>query len=601
MKELVANVSEFVLPYENKDEVGDDALATRAEIASQLAELPAEAFSRVQNFQPEVGCAHGCSFCAQGAGGEVVSLTKHDVRNLVAATAVAARVVAQQYEHPERVEKHGLLGYDRIGHKPGVIFPYFDNEPLAYPHLDEVVKGLHEVMGSKIRISTVGYNPNNAELHAMHQRLASEHADAFDGMRFSFSRYPKDWKDPEAYEDAMATTMRTYRPVVDALGYGKDEGAAELRYAPNIETSDSPLDDLIIGGHHVVRSGPYLLVSLAEQTDVPQSSVVGIDGRAAVPSSTGLPYQMFVSDANVRNGDWQSYAEEQIEAIKNAKQSGDVPPEFMTGEDTHNRQVQLYEFTNPDGPYYAVDPSFTEDGMFTALHLYQQTETRKVSGYLDTTRYFLNELLEYKYGQGLERRQSLDGANWEHVGEVVAKLEAKEHELAKYNQHAAEYVRQEVTPLIGMYCRSLEKSGYGPGAFFDRFTMDTGTIVNLGRSKALFKGLVSQEDMPLTPQEERGYGDETSIAATRGRIWRWAPSPFLNQGERLRRSLTGLKNTAAAKGMIALRELDYHTLTEFTPEGKKLRTAHIGGFTLNKLMGKEAQRLFTTIPIEVRE
>jgi hypothetical protein len=54
-----------------------------------------------------------------------------------------------------------------------------------------------------------------------------------------------------------------------------------------------------------------------------------------------------------------------------------------------------------------------------------------------------------------------------------------------------------------------------PELFSRDFTIDTGQIVNQGRARGLFRGLVSLDDEPMTPREERGYG-QVSLSSARG-------------------------------------------------------------------------------------
>ena len=574
--------------------ISPEDAATRERLVTQMRRMPDGAFTRVQNVQGEVGCAHGCAFCSQGAGGDITQFTARDVRNLIAATKVVATEVADRNGQREKAEKYGLLGFDREEHKPGVIFPYFDNDPFSYLHFDELVGGLHEDLGNKVRLSTVGYSRKNEDLQAMHERVARDYTEAFDGIRFSFSRYPRGWNDPEEYKADSANTLRTYKPVVEFLGAGKEKAAAELRYAPNVSIEKGPLDDTIINDRHVIRSGQYLLVSSEPLSELEETKVVGIDGRTAITSNEGALYHVFVSDTHIRHGDWHSFAEHVTDSLPEKATDRFTP---MTGfeDSVLTKQSNVFLFSNADGPYYAADPSFQEDGAFHALQLYPQTETRKVSGYLDTTRYFLNTLLEYKRDHGVGRRESLPDAQWEHVDEVLRKLTTIQEELAPYDRSTANYIENQVTRLVQSYREVLERADYEPEFFFNRFTVDTGTIVNQGRARPQFKGLASQNDMPLTPQEERGYGDATSIAAGRGRIWRWSPAPYTEKGERDKVSLTGTKNTVADRGVMIARELDYHTLTEFTPEGEQLGIQKIEGFELNKISGSEAKTIFVSV------
>lgn len=108
-------------------------------------------------------------------------------------------------------------------------------------------------------------------------------------------------------------------------------------------------------------------------------------------------------------------------------------------------------------------------------------------------------------------------------------------------------------PLTQAHATVLHEAGYPPTAFFDRnITIDTGQIVNQGNAIALFRGLASTQDEPMTPREERGYGD-VSLSSVRGTVWRLAPAP-IEPG--LAAFFIGGKNTAYRRAALVVEELD---------------------------------------------
>ncbi|MFF8381638.1 hypothetical protein ACF07V_36720 [Streptomyces sp. NPDC015661] len=119
-------------------------------------------------------------------------------------------------------------------------------------------------------------------------------------------------------------------------------------------------------------------------------------------------------------------------------------------------------------------------------------------------------------------------------------------ELEPVDAAAAAHLREQVHPQVAAYAAALEKAGYPPQLFFSRaFTIDTGQIVNQGRSEHLFRGLTGTNGEPMTPREERGFG-QASMSTVRGPIWRITPLPLTPTG-RLPIAVAGKKNEATAR------------------------------------------------------
>ncbi len=211
------------------------------------------------------------------------------------------------------------------------------------------------------------------------------------------------------------------------------------------------------------------------------------------------------------------------------------------------RTVNVFRFANADGDYYAVNPDFHHSGHFTALHLYPRTTARRRSGYTDATRWFLNTLLDHKAKRELARRAPFLHATTADVTAIIAALDATASQLATgIDTAAVRHLRAVVIPLVTTYAEALAQAGHPPSVFFSRdFTVDTGQIVNQGRAMGLFRGLVSLDGEPMTPREERGFG-QVSLSTVRGPIWRIAPAPLAPAG-RLPVAVAGGKNTATAE------------------------------------------------------
>lgn len=500
-------------------------------LREQLRTLPDEAFTRLQYLAPAVGCFNRCAFCSQAAGRDVWQLTKPGLTDLLTTVAEVA------------TERGAGIASGRI-HRPGVIFPYLDNDIGSYPHLDTYAALARNVLKVRLRVSTVGYSAQSRPLSAMHRRLVSDYPDVFDGIRFSVTPYTSGFagRGPgmsrEAYVTDLAAALAVYRPLLDRLGHGPATAACELRFAPLLGLGE--LTDTRIDGHHVLACGPHLLIAIESGIEpLPETVIERLDEHTQpVFSHPGARYLHIISDT--------------------AKPTAAVVRSALCGDLTvphHAREVRLHWFSNADGPYYAADPDFHPDGTFTALHLYPATDARRASGYTDATRWFLNTLLAHKAARGLSRRAEFPEATRADVDTVLTAITGHADALQTIDAHAASHLRTQVHPLVTTYAKALEQAGYPPSAFFSRaFTVDTGQIVNQGRAQGLFRGLAATNGEPMTPREERGFG-QASLSTVRGPIWRITPLPYAAAG-RLPIAVAGGKNPTTAAPSLLVEELD---------------------------------------------
>ncbi|MDQ0700902.1 hypothetical protein [Streptomyces sp. W4I9-2] len=499
-------------------------------LLDQLRALPAEAFTRVQYIAPQVGCFNGCAMCSQFAGRDTWGLTREGLTGLFTALGQVS------------AERDLPVASGRI-HRPGVVFPYLDNDIGSYAHLDRYAELARDVLNVKLRVSTVGYSSHSPHLTAMHERLVAEHTGSFDGVRFSITPYTlgftgRSGTDRQAYIDDLAAALRTYRPLLDALGHGAATAACELRFAPLVGIGE--LTDTHIDGHHVLATGPHLLISRHRAaSELPETVIERLNERTQpVYSRPGAEYLHVTSD----------YAEPTATTVRAALDGTLTVPH-------RPREVRLHRFTNADGPYWAADPDFHQDGTFTALHLYPATSVRPNSGYTDATRPLLNALLAHKRAHGLGRRDEFEHATGADVDAVLDVLAVRAEELEPVDITAAEHLREQIHPQVAAYAAALEKAGYPPRLFFSRaFTIDTGQIVNQGRAERLFRGLTGTNGEPMTPREERGFG-QASLSTVRGPIWRITPLPLTPTG-RLPIALAGKKNQATSTPSLLVEELD---------------------------------------------
>ena len=567
----------LVLPDEADRQPSGETLARRRAIYDQVRELPDEAFTHLQYLQPQIGCFNRCVFCSQHAGTEVWQLSPTGLRDLF---AVLHCVVAERWPHA------ATLGGDRV-HKPRVLFPYVDNDIGSYACLDEYVRLVRDLFGGRVRLTTVGFSPGNARLAAMHRTIAGELGDAVAGMRLSVTPFTVGWgagrtdTSRAQFCDDLAEVLAIYRPLADRLGTGKEAVSVEIRFRPLVATV--PVTDIVVEGRHVIQAGPHLLVSRAKAGRPQPCRVVGasnnIPGRRdqtvapePVFSGDGRPYLHVVSDGLAR-GDLGA-------ALQRVLGSGPVGGE--------RREAELYRIEHRDGDYYACDPTFLSDGTMRSLMVFPDTP-RRVSGYNDATRFFLQELLAHKRTCGYGRREEFPEADVSDNEAVLLRLRGRAADLAGYDSRAAAHLEQEVLPLISGYAQALIRSGLPASLFFSRrFTIDTGQAVNQGRGHVLFKGLLSEPDVPANPWEERAY----LISHSKGYIWRIAPMPYPpGPAAAPGPGRHGRKNTLASQPSLVVEEIDpRHVQPRDFDTGKRLRRYQITGVSMEHLTVGDGRR-----------
>ncbi len=124
----------------------------------------------------------------------------------------------------------------------------------------------------------------------------------------------------------------------------------------------------------------------------------------------------------------------------------------------------------------------------------------------------MNAILNYKAKRGCERRTKLTDATWDDVRAVLDSIKETAKSLDSCDENAAAHIRRNVLPLVESYVRVLQLAEYPADTFFDPdFTIDTGQIVNQGRAKKFFLGLVNNEEEPVTPREARAFGDHIAF------------------------------------------------------------------------------------------
>lgn len=526
--------------------VSKQDLESRLLLIEAFRSLPKEMITNLRHLLPQAGCLNQCSFCSQSAAPTIYQLTEVALRNLFAALKTVSLEVARRHVASGnqsyltgnalssegvfltnfKMPDFGLVGYGRTGHRPGVIYPYLDNDIASYPFFLQYIKYLKEDLGAKVRLSTVGYSRHNQQLQKMHEQINKDCLGSLGGVRVSVTPYTLGWTTKgeksgltsrDEFVLDLANFLTTYRPAVDYLGSGDRAASVEFRFPPLI--FECEVEEKLILNHHVIHAGPYLLIGTASTGTLPSFHVAKVkaNNRHSLNINEWFEeYTMVISERVFENGAWETIAQTIIQ-----KECGNIE-EMLPG--CTVRRSKLYLMENDDGSYYAADPSMTEFGHF-AKEFYPQSGQRSMSGYIDSERYFLNVLLKHKRSKGIGRKEMFFNASWKDVGEVIDLLKKKVSRMESLNPSVARHLQEHVLPIVLAHSKALEMSGYPAKYFFDKgFTIDTGEICNLGGAYREYKGMTSRRNSAITPQHERVYSSSGALA-TEGKIWIIGVSP----------------------------------------------------------------------------
>jgi len=560
----------------------------RKELAEQIRTLPREALQTMRHFQTQVGCLNRCSFCSQSAGTTLWNMSRQDLANIVAALKTvslewardegevcaepldATGVFSPQFVMPS----HGLIGNKR-NDRPGVIYCYLDNDPAAYPHLDDMVQWLHEDLGVQVRIATVGYSRLNSKIQAMHERISSTLMSGIAGLRLSFSPYTYGWTQAaervgaatrDDFERDVATMLDTYRSTFLSDLKGRKGACVELRFRPLVVSAEVEVRE--IRGHLVIRSGPYMAVQKAASRDLGIATITDAKSHGTQLSLPGEPcWLIYTSEKVIR---------EQDEEVITALQQSTLPATLQC------RHSTLHRLSNDDGEYFAIDAERQVGGV-TAKYFYPKTSQRPGPGYIDGERYLLNLLIKAKT---TGRNQT-----WTDVESIISELSDLASTLNANDPEVAHYIREQIIEVVESYVHVLHLANYPATAFFDKdLTVETGHICNLGRAYHEYKAIASRPDLPLTPNHERAFG-LTGELAEEGQAWRMAVAPVL--GGSSTKSARGERNTYRDSPSILVERLDLAMTA--TPEGQSMERFFLKTGNIERITIRDAQT-FPVIP-----
>lgn len=468
-----------------KDPLLPKQIAVRKEIESAMRSV-IQNMRRLQIFQSTVWCGNICAMCSQWAASGITRIESQSILDIFA--GIKSCLI-------------WITGSQKLGelraHKPGVIFPYLDNDCWSDPNLWNMIQILWEDFWCHTRISTVGYSRHNKYLQKMHEKIVQKMSRFVDGVRVSITPYTAHFF-TEDYAIDIANILSTYNHFIKQQWTWRDTFACEVRYPPFIELWE--VETGLWEQRFYIRSGSYCFLATKPWITPNKNWINGIHSRRVSFAEAPLEWQLFKRENGISlNMD-----------------------ELVRG--TVGGKSLLYHLDNIDGSVYAVNPLFGEDGSFSAIHFLPKTESRKNSGILDSTRPFLNAMLEYKVRYfNIQPKNKLESDD---IQKFMIFLQAYIQQ-AWYTETYVKFFQKEILPVIGVVAQAISLSSLENSYFFDpNFLVDTWHIVNQGRAKDLFQWLVSRNDEPITVNEMKWYGNENSIGSQRGTVYRIAPTPI---------------------------------------------------------------------------
>ncbi len=494
--------------------------------AEQMQSIPDEAISEMSYFAGAVGCQNLCQMCATGSAPNLTRITRDGIEDLIEALGQAAR------------ERKITVASERKW-RQGQVLLYFDDDPALNSLTGDLVRNMQQKLGVKIALSTHGWSRKNTELQDMHEALVRDFAAGFGEFRISYSSYPREFVNQEEYTHDLANMLRTYKPLIGIMGIGPIGMRIEMHTRPLVQISDN-FNIEAIGGYLIIHSGSYLVMTKNRDTELTEASIInfgGDDARIPIFDKKGVSCTLYVSDTNINQPAWRETARELIDSQQNVKGYSFAP---HYDNQVLARKAILYQFSNVDGIFFSLDPTFDTPGQyFNALNLYPKTDSRLKSGALDTSRFIMNAILQYKQGMGIGVREPFPDATLADMQRVVAIVESQRDMYAGYSAGTARFIEQEILPLLRCFVGALAETDYSPSFLFDwNFFSDAGVISNAGKGGNEFKGLISKVDTPIDLNDDK----IRLLYEERGSLWRWAPVPYTGNLDGKPIAIQGLKN-----------------------------------------------------------
>lgn len=483
--------------YEEIVRLKDEEFLSKAEMEKRLqlgrmivANFPPNIFEQLSVWQPSVGCLNRCSFCSQEAGTQLRMLDGKSIRTI----AGAFRYAAREWNIPS-------ITYKR-SYKPGILFPYLDNDIGSYPYLLDYLAAA-DSLNVRVRISTIGWSRKNKRLNKMHENIVQNYSRVLAGVRFSLTSYSSGWftNRPEFVKDFI-NALQIYRPLIRLNDPEGNSGACiDIDFKPDIAAC--PIDRIEAGKWKVICGDSYNLVMDAKETL-----------NAACDS------YLVIGNMNVMQ------AVEMIENHIAAQTANHFPPACVM----NGRTVLL---KNEDGIYYGFYPK--ESGHVTdGIFFFPSSENRK--GGIFNACWPLRELKDY-----IGKQDNLK-TSYAKIRKMCQNFMVFEG----HAQHRRKYLQESFFPMFSALCDIMEAVGFPAETLFDRMIVrDRGMIRNSGRAYYEFKRIASGSNIMVVP--EPVLSQETN-----DEVWRIFPAKVTSASQAVnimgRKSrVTDLKEEHAAE------------------------------------------------------
>jgi len=437
----------------DEDSLPQDELENRLALAHVLYKnLPGKVLEALSVWQPAVGCVNRCSFCSQESGNYLRMLNGASVRTIAGAFRCVQHLLGLPYVSCRRQ------------YKPGIIFPYLDNDIGVYPYLIDYLVSAWS-LGMKVRTSTIGWNRKNEQLNRMHKEIVQKYSHMLAGVRFSLNTYSTGWRtNHESFIDDFIHAMQTYRPLLRLdTPEGNSGGCIDLSMAPDIIPCEVEIS--AIEGFHVVSCREYCVISAEEE------------GEAWMITGTCIPAQ----------------------AVEWIRRHSVLPSDLTL---THGR---ISEFGNEDGMYLGFYPDSSRhitDGLF----FFSANSKRK--GGVFAACWPLREFADYLRGRDLET-------------DTFADLEQQAILFADapcHTERRSRYLHNAMLPLVQALCRVIDALHLPPKALFDQMVVrDRGMIRNSGRAYYEFRAIASKPNIMV-------YPEPTLTSGLAEEVWRIFPA-----------------------------------------------------------------------------
>lgn len=495
-------------------------------LAEQMQSIPDDAISKMTYFAGAVGCQNLCQMCATGSAPNIVRITREGIEDLIEALERIAR------------ERKIAVASERE-FRPGQVLLYFDDDPALNYLTGDIAKNMLQKLGVKIAISTHGWSRKNTELQDMHEALVRDFAVGFGEFRMSYSSYPRGFTNQDEYTHDLANMLRTYKPLIEIIGRGPAGMRVEMHTRPLVQINNN-FNIETIAGHFVIHSGSYLVITKETNVELTEAAIInfeGHDSRIPVFDKKGVSCTLYVSDTHLNQSNWRETAQELIPHQENIRGHSFAP---HYNNQVLARKALLYQYSNADGTFFSLDPTLDNPNQyFNALNLYPKTESRFKSGALDTSRFILNAILQYKQGRCIGVREPFPDATLADMQGIVAIVEQYRDMYSGHSADTAKFIDYEILPLIRGFINALTEADYPPSFLFDwQFFSDIGTISNAGRAINEFRGLSSKPDYSIELNDEK----IRLLNEKKGSLWRWAPVPYAGNLDGRPIAVQGLKN-----------------------------------------------------------